>query len=81
MMSRHWKTSRQPFSLQEPEGLMFTKERIGSPHTKGVNISAEKFMSVLDDSLNALEKNNIGQREQEEVLYSLYRMRAHAVRV
>lgn len=48
---------------------------------KGMNISAEEFMSVLDDSLNALEKNNIGQREQEEVLFALYSMRAHVVRV
>ena len=29
---------------------------------KGMNISAEEFMSVLDDSLKALEKNNIPQR-------------------
>jgi len=48
---------------------------------KGLNISAEEFMSVLDDSLDALEKNNIGQREQEEVLFTLYSMRAHVVRV
>ncbi len=43
---------------------------------KGMNISAAEFMAVLDDSLNALEKNNIAQREQEEVLYILYSMRA-----
>ena len=35
---------------------------------KGMNISAVEFMAVLDDALGALDKNNVGQREQEEVL-------------
>ena len=48
---------------------------------KGMNISADEFMAVLDDSLSALQKNNIGQREQEEVLYALYSMRSQIVRV
>lgn len=48
---------------------------------KGMNISAQEFMAVLDDSLKALEKNNIGQREQEEVLFILYSMRSQIVLV
>lgn len=48
---------------------------------KGMNISAIEFMAVLDDALAALEKNNIGQREQEEVLYALYSMRSQIVLV
>ena len=48
---------------------------------KGMNISAAEFMSVLDDALSALEKNNIGQREQEEVLFVLYSMRSQIVLV
>jgi hemoglobin len=48
---------------------------------KGMNISADEFMSVLDDSMSALEKNNIGQREQEEVLYALYSMRTQIMSV
>ncbi len=42
---------------------------------KGMNISHAEFMAVLDDALNALEKNNVQQREQEEVLFILYSMR------
>jgi len=38
---------------------------------KGMNISAVEFMAVLDDALEALQKNNIPQREQEEVLFIL----------
>lgn len=48
---------------------------------KGMNISAAEFMAVLDDSLAALEKNNVGQREQEEVLYVLYSMRSSILHV
>jgi hemoglobin len=48
---------------------------------KGMNISASEFMAVLDDGLAAMEKNNVGQREQEEVLFMLYSMRSHIVRV
>lgn len=48
---------------------------------KGMNISALEFMAVLDDALSALTKNDIGQREQEEVLFILYSMRTEIVLV
>ncbi|MCW8864420.1 MAG: group 1 truncated hemoglobin [Colwellia sp.] len=48
---------------------------------KGMNISALEFMAVLDDALSALVKNNVGQREQEEVLFILYSMRAEIILV
>ncbi len=45
----------------------------------GMNIDAAEFVAVLDDSLAALEKNGIGQREKEEVLYILYSMKGDIV--
>ena len=48
---------------------------------QGMNISALEFMSVLDDALAALKKNNISQQEQEEVLFVLYSMRSQIVLV
>ncbi len=48
---------------------------------KGMNISASEFMAVLDDALDALEKNSVGQKEQEEVLFVLYSMRSQIVLV
>jgi len=42
---------------------------------KGMNISGEEFVAALDDALDALEKNKVGQREQEEVLFVLFSMR------
>lgn len=46
---------------------------------KGMNIDEAEFIAVLDDALEALKKNNIGQREQEEVLYVLYSMKQDIV--
>lgn len=48
---------------------------------KGMNISAAELVAVLDDALKALNMNNIGQREQEEVLFVLYSMRSDVVLV
>ena len=48
---------------------------------KGMNISALEFMAVLDDALNALDSNNIGQREKEEVLFILHSMRSEIILV
>lgn len=48
---------------------------------KGMNIDGDEFLAVLDDALAALEKNNIGQREKEEVLYVLYSMKSEIVLV
>ena len=48
---------------------------------RGMNIDRAEFMAVLDDALEALERNDIGQREKEEVLYILYSMRSDIVLV
>jgi len=48
---------------------------------KGMNIAATEFMAVLDDALAAMQKNQIGQREQEEVLFAFYSMRSQIVLV
>ena len=49
------------------------KDMIGTH--KGMNINAEEFMAVIDDAWDALEKNNVGQREKEEMVYILMSMR------
>jgi hemoglobin len=46
---------------------------------KGMNISNDEFMAVLDDAMAALEKNNIGQREKEEVLYIFFSLKGDVV--
>ena len=48
---------------------------------KGMNVSAAEFMAVLDDALNALIDNGVGQPEQEAMLFILYSMRSEIVMV
>ena len=59
---------------------VYEGEDMAATH-KGMNISPAEFMAVLDDALLALEKNGIGQREQEEVLFVLYSMRNDVVAI
>jgi hemoglobin len=51
------------------------------PAHRGMNIDDAEFVAVLDDALEALDKNGIGQREKEEVLFILYGMKNEIVRV
>jgi hemoglobin len=46
---------------------------------KNMNISNDEFMAVLDDTMAALEKNNVGQREREEVIYILLSLKGDVV--
>ena len=46
---------------------------------KGINIDNDEFIAMLDDAMAALEKNNIGQREKEEVLFVLFSMKSDVV--
>ncbi|MCE8512213.1 group 1 truncated hemoglobin [Ruegeria pomeroyi] len=46
---------------------------------KHMNISGDEFVAVLDDAMNALQANNVGQREQEEVLFNLYSLKDQVV--
>ncbi|GAB7087206.1 group I truncated hemoglobin [Marinifilum fragile] len=48
---------------------------------KGMNISDVEFNAVLDDILQALEMNDVGQKEKEEVLFVLYGMKKEIVAV
>jgi len=48
---------------------------------RGMNISDQEFVAVIDDVLDAMTKNNAGKREQDEVLSILYSMKAEIVHV
>jgi len=48
---------------------------------KGMNISGDEFLAVLDDALLAMDKNDVGQKEREEVLWVLYSMKPEIVNV
>jgi len=46
---------------------------------KHMNISGTEFVAVLDDAMGALDANNVGQREKEEVLFILYSLKDQVV--
>jgi len=48
---------------------------------KGMNINDTEFVEVITDILKALDKNDVGQREKEEVLYVLFSMKEEIVAV
>ena len=48
---------------------------------RGMNISGDEFVGVIDDVLSALDKNGVGQRERDEVLCILYSMKGEIVHV
>ena len=46
-----------------------------------MNIAGDEFLAVLDDAMEALDRNKIGQREKEEALFVLYSMNGDVVQV
>ncbi len=48
---------------------------------QNMNISDNEYMAAVDDVMAALDKNGVGQREKEEVLFVFYSLRPEVVRV
>lgn len=48
---------------------------------KHMNICDNEYMAAVDDVMTALDKNGIGQREKEEVLFIFYSLRPDVVNV
>lgn len=46
---------------------------------KGMNINDTEFVAVCDDVLSALDKNDVGQREKDEILCILYSLKNEVV--
>jgi len=56
----------------------YTGKDMVTAHT-GMNINDEEFVAVIDDVLDAMTNNNVGQRERDEVLCILYSMKNEIV--
>jgi hemoglobin len=46
---------------------------------KNMNINDTEFVAVCDDVLKALDQNNVGQREKDEILCILYSLKNDVV--
>ena len=58
----------------------YTGSDMLTAHT-GMNINDAEFNAVTDDVLSALDKNNVGQKERDEVLVILYSMKGEVAHV
>ncbi|MBM3758313.1 MAG: group 1 truncated hemoglobin [Acidobacteria bacterium] len=58
----------------------YTGKDMVSAH-KGMNISEQEFIAVIDDALAALDKNGVGAEERMEVLAILYSMKSQVTRL
>lgn len=56
----------------------YTGKDMITAHT-GMNINDTEFIAVIDDVLSALDMNNVGQREKDEILCILYSMKSEIV--
>lgn len=56
----------------------YTGKDMISAH-KGMNINDTEFVAVCDDVLDALAKNDVGQREKDEILCILYSLKNEVV--
>ncbi len=56
----------------------YTGRDMITAHT-GMNINEAEFIAVCDDVLDALDKNNVGKREKDEVLCILYSLKKEIV--
>jgi hemoglobin len=79
-----------PQKLKEAATMFFCAGSGGTEHYagknmveahRGMNISEQEFMAVLDDAMAALEKHGVGQQEKMEVLFILHSMRTEVVRM
>jgi hemoglobin len=49
-------------------------------HT-GMNVSEQEFIAVIDDVMEAMDKNNYGATEKKDVLAILYSLKADIIRL
>ena len=56
----------------------YTGRDMITAHT-GMNINEAEFIAVCDDVLEALDMNNVGQREKDEILCILYSLKSEIV--
>jgi hemoglobin len=49
-------------------------------HT-GMNVSEQEFLAVIDDIMEAMDKNNYGEMEKKDVLAILYSLKAQIIRL
>ena len=79
-MSKAKKHTRQFLGMGTGGPEIYEGQDMPAAH-RGMNISEAEYMHVLDDILNALDKNNIDQQSKNEVLAISYSLKDQIVRL
>jgi hemoglobin len=58
----------------------YTGRDLREVHT-GMNVSEEEFLATVDDLMMVLQKNGVGEREQQEVLFIFYSLKGEVLRI
>jgi len=58
----------------------YTGKDMVSAH-KGMNITDQEYVEVIDDIMGAMNKNGLGETEQKDVLAILYSLKGEIIRV
>lgn len=59
---------------------MYSGKDMHAAH-RGMNISEEEYMTVIDDILSALDKNNVDEQSRKDVLAIAYSLKGQMIRV
>lgn len=74
------KMSREFFCAGAGGPETYTGRDMRTAH-KGMNISEQEYVAVVDDILGAMDKNNLGADEKKDVLAILYSLKGDIIRV
>jgi len=60
--------------------LAYTGRDMRTTH-KGMNVSEQEFLAVVDDIMGVLDDHGIGQQEKQEVLSILFGLKGEIIRI
>lgn len=85
------KESPEHFAMIRQHTIHFFCAGAGGPQTyggkgmvgahKGMNVSEQEFIAVIDDVMEAMGKNNYGETEKKDVLAILYSLKPEVIRL
>jgi len=58
----------------------YTGRDLREVHT-GMNVSEQEFVAAVDDLMMVLQRNGVGEREQQEVLFIFFSLKGEVLRI
>jgi hemoglobin len=74
------KMAREFFSAGSGGPVTYTGKDMLAAH-KGMNISEQEYLAVMDDIVGAIDKNRLGEDVKKDVIAILYSLKGNIIRV